>query len=63
MTEIEYLAEVQNNDAECLRRLIFIVANALPHTEQECAELYSRWNSVRREVNAEYKAAQESDDG
>ena len=47
------LAEHIGNNAECLERLLLIVADALPHTREDTSSLHAEWRKINSEINAE----------
>jgi len=46
MTEREYLQEQVNSNAECLRRVMEVVASQLPSTAGHLAEMSREWNRI-----------------
>lgn len=55
MTEIEFLREQLSNTNECLKQVTMVVANALPHTQQEIAGIFSEWNRIGSEITSEFR--------
>lgn len=49
-----YAIEMAKNNAECLRRLMMIVANSSPHTSNEIGELFTEWRRVQSDIDSEF---------
>lgn len=63
MTEFEYIENHIDNNAQALQRIILIVADALPHTQQACADLMETWHEINSEINQEFRAKRSNVDG
>jgi len=51
---IDELREEVGAMGECVQRLMLIVANALPHTDQEVAELLGQWRGIVEDIRSEF---------
>lgn len=50
----EYFCERIEADNECIRRLMMIISNSLPHTQNAMHDLNREWNRVKQEIDNEY---------
>lgn len=48
-------SHVQSN-AECVERLIVIIGDAIPHTQEQLIHLGNEWRRINKEINAELEA-------